>query len=736
MGDLRISGPWPQAATALLTAAVLWQPAGSAMLPLLLLLAGLGQLTSASQNYEDPLLQITVPQKIPTNRRDDAIPAMHVTYLINIKGKAYTIHLEKQSFLPPDLMMYSYNSSGALLVESPFTKVHCFYQGYAAEISHSVVTLNICSGLRGLLQLENVSYGIEPLKATSTYEHILYEIGNKKMDFSPLQRNYTTKQIGDNFYRILVKSKNNSDDIQVRRNLRLQIILDKALYDYMGSNVAIAAEKVVQIFGLINTVSIYIQIKVFLLSVYRDHPNYVGATYHGVACSPNLAVGIALYPKMTTLEEFSVVMTQLLAVNLGLTYDDIYKCYCSGNTCIMNPEAIHSRGVKFFSSCSLDEFKNIVGGPEFVCLQNQIASKVAIQGRQDHAVCGNGILEGQEQCDCGKPQTCKFSKCCQAETCTLIGFAECGSGICCEEKSCLVSEHGKVCRKSHDPCDFTEYCTGTSEFCVPDMKSADLEPCDNYTAFCFEGRCQSMDRQCIDLFGKFAKGADYLCIQELNSNVDDFGSCQGKACGYRSILCGKIVCHWTATGLVPLADHDIQYTYLRGHVCISAYLRNLTLRTTHDDTFVQTGTICGSNGYCEASVCRSVNAYSKKVNCSSLKKCNGHGVCNQNLNCQCDVGYAPPFCDPAPASFGGSIDDGFWRVTDLNTALFVKQRAAPQHKGLLISLYVFLPFLVLTAIIILKWNTVKGLWNRGKAVSGGSVLEDSNSNSSLTESSY
>lgn len=53
-----------------------------------------------------------------------------------------------------------------------------------------------------------------------------------------------------------------------------------------------------------------------------------------------------------------------------------------------------------------------------------------------------------------------------------------------------------------DPCDFPEFCNGTSEACVPDVKSADLEPCNNNTAYCYEGICRDPDVQCEALFGK------------------------------------------------------------------------------------------------------------------------------------------------------------------------------------------------------------------------------------------
>lgn len=54
-------------------------------------------------------------------------------------------------------------------------------------------------------------------------------------------------------------------------------------------------------------------------------------------------------------------------------------------------------------------------------------------------------------------------------------------------------------------CDFPEYCNGITEFCVPDVKSADLETCNNKTAFCFQGLCRDPDKQCAELFGKCNK---------------------------------------------------------------------------------------------------------------------------------------------------------------------------------------------------------------------------------------
>lgn len=74
-----------------------------------------------------------------------------------------------------------------------------------------------------------------------------------------------------------------------------------------------------------------------------------------------------------------------------------------------------------------------------------------------------------------------------------------------------IAERGRPCRKSKDLCDFPEFCNGFSEYCVPDTMAADLEPCNNKTAYCFGGICRDLDRQCMDLFGKRMR-CSFVCL--------------------------------------------------------------------------------------------------------------------------------------------------------------------------------------------------------------------------------
>ncbi|XP_019808896.2 A disintegrin and metallopeptidase domain 3-like isoform X1 [Bos indicus] len=735
------------------------------MLSLLLLLTGLGQLASAGHHSETARLQITVPRKIETNTKDGSISETHVAYSIQIDKKTYTLPLEKQSFLDSNLLVYSYNKSRVLYPDSSFIKGHCFYQGYATEIPNSVVTLSTCSGLRGLLQFENVSYGIEPLESSTTYEHVIYPFRDKKSDFSPIS--------ADQSYKILVKS-NKDSGVLLKRVLKIHVIIDKALYHYMGSEVALASEKIIYVFSLINTMYSQLQVSVILTSleiwsdlnkistdgdahdvlqrfvswreksllqsshdlayllIYRDHPNYVGATYHGMACDPKFAAGLALYSKMITLEAFSVIFTQLLGIMLGLKYNNnIYECSCPGIACIMNPEAIRSHGIKFFSSCSIDEFKHTTSQPKFECLQNRTVPKVVPQGRQ--SICGNGVLEPPEQCDCGSMENCEHTKCCNPLNCVLIGNADCGSGPCCGKKTCMILDRGTECRRSTDPCDFPEFCNGISEFCVPDMRAADLQTCNNKSSYCFRGICQDRTKQCITLFGKYAKESSYQCTEEVNYQDDDFGNCLGRTCFFHQHLCGKLVCHWTHSAIVSRNDIDVQYTYLGGHICMSA---NLRTRRYPDPTVAANGSMCDENKFCDNGACRAIHQYTQYQDCDPLTKCKGHGICNTRLHCHCDVGYVPPDCEEIALSPGGSIDDGFWNleIDESKTAYLIKRRRASQKNNLMISFYVLLPFFILTAIIALKWNKMKIFWNKEGTISGGSPSEISNSNSSQSNS--
>lgn len=63
----------------------------------------------------------------------------------------------------------------------------------------------------------------------------------------------------------------------------------------------------------------------------------------------------------------------------------------------------------------------------------------------------------------------------------------------------------------------------------------------------------------------------------------------------RDTFCAKLVCQWTNSRVVSWSPFNIQYTYLRGYICMSAELRRYLPAGEVDITRVADGTICGED---------------------------------------------------------------------------------------------------------------------------------------------
>jgi hypothetical protein len=130
-------------------------------------------------------------------------------------------------------------------------------------------------------------------------------------------------------------------------------------------------------------------------------------------------------------------------------------------------------------------------------------------------VCGNGIREASEQCDCGgvNSTSCAVSRCCFGNNCTLKANAMCNNDTnspCCDGESCSVipAQRYRVCRPVNNPeCDIAEYCDGTGPTCPADRFKPDgvtvcTSPLPLVTAtnvtYCASGQCTSRQIQCYN----------------------------------------------------------------------------------------------------------------------------------------------------------------------------------------------------------------------------------------------
>ena len=163
------------------------------------------------------------------------------------------------------------------------------------------------------------------------------------------------------------------------------------------------------------------------------------------------------------------------------------SCDCGGSF-IMNPSS-GTYVPQDFSSCS----KNLICSkiPTLATCLQEPGQKPLLNLK----VCGNGILEGDEECDNGSnPSTC-------CKNCTLVAPAKCDdySHSCCT--NCTIATPDKVCRPSVGPCDIVDTCDGQHADCPPtDKFEPDGLKCTsglNKDTYCASGQCTNRDMQCI-----------------------------------------------------------------------------------------------------------------------------------------------------------------------------------------------------------------------------------------------
>ncbi|XP_054184831.1 disintegrin and metalloproteinase domain-containing protein 32 isoform X13 [Homo sapiens] len=404
-----------------------------------------------------------------------------------------------------------------------------------------------------------------------------------------------------------------------------------------------------------------------------------------------------LYPKEITLEAFAVIVTQMLALSLGISYDDPKKCQCSESTCIMNPEVVQSNGVKTFSSCSLRSFQNFISNVGVKCLQN----KPQMQKKSPKPVCGNGRLEGNEICDCGTEAQCGPASCCDFRTCVLKDGAKCYKGLCC--KDCQILQSGVECRpKAHPECDIAENCNGSSPECGPDITLINGLSCKNNKFICYDGDCHDLDARCESVFGKGSRNAPFACYEEIQSQSDRFGNCGRDRnnkyvfCGWRNLICGRLVCTYPTRKPFHQENGDVIYAFVRDSVCITVDYK--LPRTVPDPLAVKNGSQCDIGRVCVNRECVESRIIKASAHVCS-QQCSGHGVCDSRNKCHCSPGYKPPNCQIR--------SKGFSIFPEEDMGSIMERASGKTENTWLLGFLIALPILIVTTAIVLARKQLK-----------------------------
>ncbi|XP_048648722.1 disintegrin and metalloproteinase domain-containing protein 32-like [Marmota marmota marmota] len=653
---------------------------------------------------QNPFLQIILPKKIQGEKSDNS--EEQVSYIIPIDEKPYTVHLKKRYFLADNFMVYLHNK-GSVSSHSSDILTQCYYQGYIEGYPNSIVTLNTCFGLRGILQFENVSFAIEPLESAMDFQHVLYKLGDGNNELRVFNKNDRSTEKQPVVYNIVTGEKESELLLLDLPSLYLEIhiVLDKALYDYLGSDSTIVTNKIFEIISLVNSAFTQLKVTIVLTSlelwsdknkistvgkadellrrflewmrsyltlrphdaaylfIYRDYSSYVGATFPGKMCVTPYSAGIILYPKGITLDAFSVIFAQMLGLSLGISYDDPKKCQCSEAICAMNLEAMQTTGVKSFSNCSIRAFKNFIESMGAKCLQNKPLMQV-----NPRPVCGDGKVEGNEACDCGTEEQCGPASCCDPANCILKQGSQCDTGPCCS--NCQLSAAGTTCRPVvHPECDIAEVCNGSSPSCPQDIFVQNGHTCKQNKFFCYEGDCHDLDAKCEVWFGKGSKNAPFACYEEIQGQTDRFGNCglqnrKFKFCGWRNLICGRLICTYPFHTPYHRDNASVIYAFVRQSVCISVD----TGDTAKDPFEVRSG-----------------------AHCDTERVCNSQGVCN------CSDGYLPPDCQTSARSAFVTVKSGS----------VMEKASGNTMKNWLLGFYIGSPILIIVSIIVVVWKGVK-----------------------------
>nr|XP_038022922.1 zinc metalloproteinase-disintegrin-like ohanin isoform X2 [Anas platyrhynchos] len=637
--------------------------------------------------------EIVYPRKLHTVHKRDVERNKEkkyddtLEYEIKANGEEVILHLEKnKDLLAKDYTETVYSDDGQQITTSPQIKDHCYYEGYIQDDADSTASISTCTGLSGYFETRGQKYLIEPLGSSDRDEHAVYEYEKLRED-EPIKTCGVVNSSWDvhSKYRIgdIFKSSNSPEMkayLKAKKYLEVYIVADNTMYKKYNQDVETVRQRIFGIVNYINTVYKAINIYVALigLEIWTDNDKCllsrtagftldsfskwrnsdllkrkrndnaqlitgydfegttIGLAFLKSICSDVYSAGIIQDHSRNEIA-VGATMAHEMGHNLGMSHDT-KACICSAKVCIMT-DTVSSIIPKLFSSCSLQDFEKYMLNDMPKCLTNipDINTIVA------PPTCGNGFVEKGEECDCGTAEECT-NPCCNPETCKLTAGSKCAHGECCE--NCQYKAAGTVCRAVKDECDLPEMCTGYSGNCPSDRFRMNGHPCNEGEGFCYMGNCPTREQQCKAAFGPRATEGAASCYR-MNERGVYYGYCKKKSgshvpCKRKDIMCGKLFC----TGGQEMPTYGSLVTF---ESCKASFPRD----GEGDLGMILNGTKCGDGMVCSNGECVPAEDVFRSSDCSA--KCPGHAVCDHELQCQCEEGWAPPTCDSSSAATSFAI---------------------------------------------------------------------------------
>ncbi|CAL1542854.1 unnamed protein product [Lymnaea stagnalis] len=650
-------------------------------------------------------------------------------------------NLFSKSYVEKTFHSHGRNSESSHIL--PENKENCYYHGRLRFQSGSDSALSTCNGIRGYVTDKYDTYHIEPIdgKIHRVYRNkdqrqLPFKCGTEGHD-PRLQ--YRKAIIGRHKRSVDVPYDSNSNT----RYVELYLVNDYRTYERHGKNIDMVIKRSQDIANIVSSLYRQLNIYVALVGVevwdggdhvsvttsadktmenflryrrerinpYHHNDNaqlitgvffehgVVGKAIKGPICTHQFSGGVNMdYGGLVTL--VATTVAHEMGHNFGMEHDNDTMCECRDDKCIMAATS-GQISPRRWSSCSQNALAEAFDLGMDYCLRNLPTTIY------DGPICGNGLKEDGEDCDCGLPHDCG-NRCCNATSCRMFAAAQCATGRCCDFDSCKPKGSSTLCRAPVSECDLGEFCDGISESCPEDVFTQNGIECKQGQSYCYNGQCKTHTDQCKLLWGESGRVSDPICFQQLNMNGNNDGNCgynwttdKYKRCEKENVMCGLLHCVHLNEKLMFWRDNlaiDMRASFLsRGnkqYVCRSAML-DVGLDMP-DPGFVPDGSKCEHDKVCINQQCVPI-AKLRVEQCSD--NCHGKGRCNSRGNCHCDTGYAPPYCDRP--GYGGSIDSGPASDEYAKKDLLI---------ALLVMFLLVIPLIVLLVIAFFKRHKLAKWW--------------------------
>uniref|UniRef100_A0A1L8D633 Snake venom metalloproteinase n=1 Tax=Bothrops atrox TaxID=8725 RepID=A0A1L8D633_BOTAT len=538
--------------------------------------------------------EVVHPRKVTALPKGAVQPKYEDTmqYEFKVNGEPVVLHLEKNKGLfSEDYSETHYSPDGREITTYPLVEDHCYYHGRIQNDADSTASISACNGLKGHFKLQGETYLIEPLKLSDSKAHAVYKYENVEKEDEAPKMCGVTKTNWESYEPIKKASQSNLTPEQqayldAKKYVEFVVVLDHGMYKKYKDDLDEIKRRIYEIVNSMNEMFIPLNIRValtgleiwskgdkinvtsdswFTLMLFthwrgadllkrKSHDNAqlltntdfdgrtIGRANMASMCHPYLSVGIIQdYSPINLL--VASTMAHEMGHNLGMHHDND-TCTCNASSCVM-AAAISNYPSKLFSNCSQEYQQKYLIEHRPQCLLNRPLRTDIVSP----PVCGNELLEVGEECDCGTPENCR-DPCCNATTCKLTPGSQCVEGLCCDQ--CRFRKTGTECRAAKHDCDLPESCTGQSADCPMDDFQRNGQPCLNNLGYCYNGKCPTMEKQCIALFGPNVYEAEDSCFKD-NQKGNYYGYCRKEndkkiPCAPEDVKCGRIYCKDNSPG--------------------------------------------------------------------------------------------------------------------------------------------------------------------------------------------